>query len=76
MRERACAWGAGAAGGEGEADFPLSREPDMGLDPRTPGSGPEPKDRAPQAPRGIVFSMVVSFSLVGKGVMCVYFGVL
>jgi len=24
--------------GEGEAGFPLSREPDVGLDPRTPGS--------------------------------------
>jgi len=24
--------------GEGEADFPHSREPDAGLDPRTPGS--------------------------------------
>ena len=26
------------AEGEGEADAPLSREPDAGLDPRTPGS--------------------------------------
>jgi len=26
------------AEGEGEADFPLSREPNMGLDPRTLGS--------------------------------------
>ena len=25
----------GAAEGEGEADAPLSREPDLGLDPRT-----------------------------------------
>ena len=25
-------------GGEGEADSPLSRVPDVGLDPRTPGS--------------------------------------
>jgi len=31
--------GTQAAGvGEGEAGFPLSREPDVGLDPRTPGS--------------------------------------
>jgi len=29
--------------GEGEAVFPLSREPDAGLDPRTLGSWPEPK---------------------------------
>jgi len=29
--------------GEGEAGFLLSREPDAGLDPRTLGSGPEPK---------------------------------
>ena len=29
--------------GEVEADAPLSREPDMGLDPRTPGSWPELK---------------------------------
>jgi len=27
----------GAAGGEGEADYMLSREPDMGLDHRTLG---------------------------------------
>ena len=27
--------------GEGEADSPLSREPLVGLDPRTVGSGPE-----------------------------------
>ena len=27
-----------AAVGEGEADSQLSREPDTGLDPRTPGS--------------------------------------
>ena len=28
----------GEAEREGEADFPLSREPDVGLNPRTPGS--------------------------------------
>ena len=28
----------GAAEGEGEAGSPLSREPDAGLDPKTPGS--------------------------------------
>ena len=32
--------------GEGEADSPLSREHDAGLDPRTPGSGPELKAEA------------------------------
>ena len=30
-------WGWGAEG-EGEADSPLSREPNMGLNPGTPGS--------------------------------------
>lgn len=29
--------------GKGEADFPLSREPDAELNPRTLGSWPEPK---------------------------------
>jgi len=38
MSERERAQAGGAAEGEGEADSPLSREPDMGLDPRTPGS--------------------------------------
>ena len=32
-----------AAEGEGEADSPLSREPDAGLNPRTLRSGPELK---------------------------------
>jgi len=35
--------GDGRAGGEREAGFPPSREPDAGLDPRTLGSWPEPK---------------------------------
>jgi len=37
------------AGGvrEGEAGFPLSREPNVGLDPRTLGSWPELKADAP-----------------------------
>ena len=30
-------------GAEGEADSPLSREPDAALNPRTLGSGPEQK---------------------------------
>ena len=34
--------GAERGQGEGEADSLLSREPDMGLDPRTLGSWPEP----------------------------------
>ena len=38
----------GVAEGEGEADSQLSREPDLGLHPRTLGSRPEPK--AIQAP--------------------------
>jgi len=33
----------GATKGEGEAGSPRSREPDVGLDPRTPGPRPEPK---------------------------------
>ena len=33
--------------GKGEADFPLSREPDAGLDLRTLGSQPESKADAP-----------------------------
>ena len=40
-RERAQV-GEGAEG-EGEADFPLSREPDAGLDPKTLRSWPEVK---------------------------------
>ena len=34
--EREKARAQGAAEGEGEADSPLSREPNVGLDPRTP----------------------------------------
>ena len=37
MRKRRHESGGGAEG-EGEAGSPLSREPDAGLDPRTPGS--------------------------------------
>jgi len=33
----------GVAEGEGEADSPQSRDPDLGLDPRTLGSWSEPK---------------------------------
>ena len=35
--------GVGGAEGEGQADSPLSREPDAGLDPKTMRSRPEPK---------------------------------
>jgi len=36
---------------EGEAGSPQSREPSIGLDPRTPGSRPEPKaDAQPTKP--------------------------
>ena len=36
---------------EGEADSPLSRVPDVGLDPSTPESWPEPKaDAQPTKP--------------------------
>ena len=37
-RDRESAQAGGRGRGEGEADSPLSREPDGGLDPRTPGS--------------------------------------
>ena len=45
---------------EGEADFPLSREPNVGLDSRTPGSCPELKADAeltepPRCPSFIKF---------------------
>lgn len=33
----------GGTEGEGEAGSPLGREPKVGLDPRTPASGPELK---------------------------------
>ena len=42
-RERERAPAEGTAEGEGEADSPLSREPKVGLDPRTPRSFPEQK---------------------------------
>ena len=48
LRERdreSTTWGGGGQA-EGEADFPLSRDPDVGLNPRTPGSWPEPKSDA------------------------------
>lgn len=41
MTERERAQARGVA--EGEAGSPLSREPDAGLHPRTPGSRPEQK---------------------------------
>ena len=44
MRERAQA--GGAAEGEGEAGSLLSREPDVGLNPRTLGSRAKPKTHA------------------------------
>ena len=40
MREKA------QAEGEEEADSLQSKEPDVGLDPTTPGSRPEPKEDA------------------------------
>lgn len=33
-------------GAEGKADFPLSRKPNLGLDPKTPGLRPKPKAEA------------------------------
>ena len=44
MRETKEAGGrGGVAEAEGEAGSPLSREPEVGLDPRALGSLPEPK---------------------------------
>ena len=37
-REREGVQAGGGVEGEGEADSPLSRDPDVKLDPRTPGS--------------------------------------
>jgi len=37
---------AGGVAGEGQADSPLTREPDVGLDPGILGSWPEPKSRS------------------------------
>ena len=42
-RHKQAEWQAEA---EGEAGFPPSKEPDVGLDPRTLGSWPEPKAAA------------------------------
>jgi len=43
LRETEIARESTRQGGEGEAGPPPNREPDAGLHPRTPGSGPEPK---------------------------------
>ena len=50
-------------GGETEADALLSREPHMGLNPRTLGSGPELKADATQAPLcSVLYKTVKLFS--------------
>ena len=55
----------GGAQGEGEADSPLSREPDLGLNTKTLGSWPEPKadaqPKATQHPRGVIFKDYAGF---------------
>ena len=43
LRESERAQAGGPAEGEGEAGSPPSREPDVGLDPRTPRSPPQVK---------------------------------
>ena len=43
LRKKECKQGKQQAEGKGEADSALSREPHVGLDPRTPGSWPEPE---------------------------------
>ena len=53
----------GEAEGEGEAGSPLSREPDMGFNPRTLRSQPEPKADAkwtepPKCPSVFNFSLL------------------
>jgi len=49
QRERGKAQ-AGRAAGEGEAGSPLSKEPGVGLNPRTLGSRPKPKADAQDIP--------------------------
>ena len=50
-REKECTEAGEAVEGEGEAGSPLSQEPDVGLNPKTQGSGPEPKaDAQPTEP--------------------------
>jgi len=46
LREREHKQGKWQAEGEGEAGLTMNREPDAALDPRTPGSWPEPKEDA------------------------------
>jgi len=55
LKERTQVVGKGRA--EGEADSPLSRKPDPGLDPRTRRSGPESKADAQgtESPRHPLF---------------------
>ena len=60
----------GGGAGEREADSPLSREPDIGLDPRTPGSLAEPKADAsltepPRCPNIFYSFKVLSIPSVG-----------
>ena len=51
VRERAHARTVGSSGAEGEVDSSLSREPNVGLNPRTPRSWPESKvDALPTEP--------------------------
>ena len=51
LKQRERAQAGGVAEGEGEAGSPPSRELNMGLDSRTPGSWPEPKADTPGAPK-------------------------
>ena len=62
----------GGAEGEGEADTPLSREPDVGLDPRTFRSRPElPVDTSPTEPPGAPHSHSLP-QRFGKGITVLY----
>ena len=55
----------GGAEGEGEANTWMSREPDVGLDPRTPGSHPELKaDAQPLSHPGVLRVLITYQSLI------------
>ena len=65
-------WVGGEAEGEGEADSPLSREPDGGLDPKTPRSQPKLKaDSSLMEPPGRLYNILeeAKIIMVNRSVM-------
>jgi len=59
-------------GGKGEAGFPLSREPNAGLDPRTLGSRPEPKaDAQPTEPPRRSSKVIFNFGGCSIRFLCI-----